>query len=138
MCTIYILNSDSYTFFFNTKEELVNSKCRMLFRKFCPEKLDKSRPLMRMPMQTIYEKEFMIPELKILSTDDCAFCLDKVENDKIVLHCKHIFHLKCLWKHLETKNLLSPKSDTCIRFKCEHGDKIKSFFCPTCNKITNC
>lgn len=62
--------------------------------------------------------------------EDCPICLDKVESNKYVSTCRHVFHHSCLWSYLKQDKSLFSK---CTSTACDHAAyKARPFPCPMC------
>lgn len=58
--------------------------------------------------------------------DDCSICLDELKNNKVVLNCKHSFHLECLLK-LEKRNCPLCREEIINKELCKENHT--TFFC---------
>lgn len=91
----------------------------------------------RIPKVPVYSFNISIPQLhQYGETSDCAICLDSVNNEtnKYISPCGHLFHLDCIFKYLESKNLLYPVYPRCVE-RCCGAKKIKPFECAVCKTI---
>jgi hypothetical protein len=84
-------------------------------------------------VRMLHTDPFDIPQMNIQLPQECTICLENINPpDMYMTLCQHIFHVKCIWQYLETNHLTIPKSPMCVRLKCQHGSKVKSFRCPNC------
>jgi hypothetical protein len=100
----------------------------------------------RIPRQEIYTIKIKIQDLiQYGDKTDCNICLESVnsDNDKYITPCGHLFHLKCIFEYLESKDELYPLHSQCARVypngnqSCCNARKIKIFNCPSCNQKVN-
>ena len=97
----------------------------------------------RAPTKTIYETTVTVPIVYDKEERICSICLDEVDKvihaeNTYISHCKHIFHMDCIWTYLKQNDYLLENNCT----YCKHSQKTKPFPCPLCktqledNKIT--
>ena len=123
------------------KSELIGTEIRIVFskkRQLTKEQEEQvRRSFTRIPRDIVYEINVKIPELmQYGDKSDCNICLDAVEDEKnrYISPCGHLFHLNCIFKYLETKNLLYPTHPQCLN-RCCNAKKIKPFECVVCKNI---
>lgn len=111
---------------FSIKKNLTDEEKEIITKRF-----------IRMPREEIFTIKIKIPELmQYGDCEDCAICLGEVNDitNKYISPCGHLFHLKCIFQYLESKNLLYPMFDLCDD-RCCGANKIKPFECVVCKTI---
>lgn len=121
-----------HVLFFELKEEY--SILKIQFRKI----LGQTRSFGRAKMNTVLEMSVPVVEL-VPFGDDCPICLETLKEDKIITHCRHQFHMGCIWAYLKDNGLLKEKCERCKRnCRTGHAEKIKKFNCPVCREEIFC
>jgi len=124
-------DTKSYNFYFKIEDKFQNTEMKIIFYKYLPPLHGK---LYGMPLKTIYETTFIVPELTVIGSNVCSICLENVENDKYISPCKHIFHQSCIHEYLLKGKFLRPLSVRCFEY-CEHSEKFNEFNCPNCRNL---
>lgn len=117
-----------------TELEIVFSKKKVLTKE---EQEIVNRRLFRTPRVEIFRIKITIPDLIQYGDKlDCSICLDLVseQTNKYISPCGHLFHLDCIFKYLESKNLLYPMYRECTKLCCG-AKKIKPFECVVCKTL---
>jgi len=92
---------------------------------------------MRSPREEIFRIKVKIPELiQYGDTKNCSICLEQASDptNKYISPCGHLFHLDCILRYLEYKDLLYPMHLRCGD-RCCRARKIKPFECIVCKTI---
>lgn len=122
--TVGPINFPVHHFFFSLQYCEPGTDLKILYRKILPRP-EKYTTLRRSPMKTIYEETIKIPEIVVKDTVNCGLCSNHVDTNfnKYISKCSHLFHMDCLWKHLD------PEYDN-NQASCK---KIAPFPCPLCS-----
>jgi hypothetical protein len=135
------LTSD-ITVFKKIKPEEIESELKIVFskaKKLTVEQEEKlKRSLCGFPKESVYSIKIKIPELiQYGEKIDCNICLEQVteETNKYISPCGHLFHLDCIFTHLESKNLLYSIHKFCNNSRCCGAKKIKPFECVVCKTL---
>lgn len=111
---------------FSKKKELTKEEQEIVKKKF-----------LRTPKVQVYSFTIKIPPLvQYGDIDNCNICLEHVDDqtNKYISPCGHLFHLDCIFKYLETKDLLYPLYPECEE-NCCGARKIKPFECLVCRTL---
>jgi hypothetical protein len=129
--------------FKNIEPELIGTELEIVFSKkkiLTKEEQDiVNKRLFRTPREEIFRIKVKIPEINHFGDkSDCNICLDSVteNNNKYISYCGHLFHMDCIIKYLESKNLLNQIHNKCT-IRCCGARKPKEFECPVCKNIIN-
>jgi len=134
------INKSEFAQFCKIKHELIGTELELIFSKTKKLTLEEKDKLLRIfgrtPREPIYSFKIKIPELiQYGDKSDCNICLGNVlETDKYITPCGHLFYLDCIFKYLESKNLLYPMYTPCAKLCCG-AKKIKPFECVVCKSI---
>ncbi|AVL94414.1 hypothetical protein ma27 [Moumouvirus australiensis] len=120
-------------FYFGINEKYAGLSIKINFSKIKP--LPENTRFMRRPdIEIIHQEIIDFPILDIKSSVECPICLEQITNNKYISHCKHVFHIKCLWDYLKINNYLRELSWFCSKH-CKHDKKTNPFPCPLCRTI---
>ncbi len=119
--------------------ELIGTDLEIIFSKkknLTPEENEiVKKRLLRTPREEIFKIKITIPDISQYGDmSDCAICLETVDEptNKYISPCGHLFHLECIFKYLESKNLLYP---ICQGRSCCGAKKPKPFECVVCKNL---
>lgn len=126
-------NTSNHHLFFPICEAQINTVLQVKYYQICGQLCGLFTGRSQRPL---HADVLTVPRLVINDPQECTICLDPVDPiDQYVTTCHHIFHAACIWKYLETTHLVLPKAQTCHDLRCQHGPKVRSFYCPNCRHL---